>query len=150
MSINYCTDFICTYKKIDNVDESNMLFRSQYLQAFNLDFFDMDVINDMCEKLFNLMQNYEDKKLNDILALLYDKHAVQLLPFSFKKNTYTNLFTFQILFSYDFFDLFHKCLIDLINTNSINYFNYSNLIKLICEDKKSNISNEIENLNLGD
>ena len=131
MSINYCTDFICTYKQIEDQTESNILFRSQYLQAFNLDYFDLNIINDICEKLYINMQKFEQNKLNNILALLYNKHAKQLLPFSFKKNSYTNLFTFQILFSYNFFDTFHLCLIDLINNNNINTLHYENLIKLI-------------------
>jgi hypothetical protein len=131
MSVNYCTDFICTYKKFDNDEDSNNLFRSQYLQAFNLDFFDLDIINDTCEKIYYLIKKYEENKLNKILAGLYNKHAKQLLPFSFKKNTYTNIFTFQILFSYDLFDMLHLCLIDLINNHNISDLNYDNLISSI-------------------
>lgn len=141
MSKNYITDFVCTYKNIEDTNESNILFRSQYLQAFNLDFFDINVINEICEKLFNLMQKHQEDKLNNLLAILYNKHAIQLLPFSFKKNTYSNLFTFQILFSYDYFDLFHKCLIDLINNNFISDNNYSNLINLMNRDEKLNNEN---------
>jgi hypothetical protein len=141
MSINYITDFVCTYKNIEDTNESNILFRSQYLQAFNLDFFDINVINEICEKLFNLMQKHQENKLNNLLGILYNKHAIQLLPFSFKKNTYSNLFTFQILFSYDYFDLFHKCLIDLINNNFISDNNYSNLINLMNKDEKINNEN---------
>lgn len=142
MSINYITDFVCTYKNIADTNESNILFRSQYLQAFNLDFFDINVINEICEKLFNLMQKHQENKLNNLLDFLYNNHAIQLLPFGFKKNTYSNLFTFQILFSYDYFDLFHKCLIDLINNNFISDNNYSNLINLMNKDEKSNKNNE--------
>ena len=141
MSINYITDFVCTYKNIEDTNESNILFRSQYLQAFNLDFFDINVINEVCEKLFNLMQKHQENKLNKLLGFLYNNHAIQLLPFSFKKNTYSNLFTFQILFSYDYFDLFHKCLIDLINNNFISDNNYSNLINLMNKDEKLNNEN---------
>ena len=33
----YITDFICTYKKFEDGEEADDIYRSQYLQAFNLE-----------------------------------------------------------------------------------------------------------------
>ena len=33
--MNYITDFACTYQSIDDEQESEMLYRGQFLQAFN-------------------------------------------------------------------------------------------------------------------
>ena len=123
-----------------NDHDSNLLFRSQYLQAFNIDFFDLNIINNTCEKLFNLMKENEADRLNDILAHLYNKYSKELLPYSFNKN-YTNLFTFQLLFSYNHFDIFHKCLIDIINLSAISNENYNILIESI-NDKELNLSSK--------
>lgn len=141
MSNKYCVDFICTYKRLEDVEESNDLFRSQYLQAFDSENFDMDHINNVCDDLFNLMTIKEADKLNKILATLYEIYAKQLIPFSFKKN-YTNQFIFQILFSYDFFDLFHLCLIDLINNNKISDSCYNNLLETINSNSNNNIDRD--------
>ena len=94
------------------------------------------------EKLFILFQDNEKYKLDNLLANLYDKHAKQLLPFSFNKN-YTNLFTFQILFSYDYFNQFHICLIDLINNNKIDDIKFNKLIELI---NSTTLENNIEHI----
>lgn len=140
--VEYCTDFVCTYTMIEEINDSNMLFRSQYLQAFKLESFDLEVINSTSEKLFALFQDNEKYKLDTLLANLYDKHAKQLIPFGFHKN-YANLFTFQILFSYDYFNKFHLCLIELINNNKIGDVNFNNLIELI---NSSTLENMIEHI----
>ena len=61
--VNYVSDFICTYNLIDDLDDSELLFRTQLLQAFIPEYLEednkksldqgFDEINKITEELFN-------------------------------------------------------------------------------------------------
>ena len=116
----YNTHFKCTYNLIDDEDDiGNDLYRSQLLQAFNMNELDAET---KFEKIFdhvneNLIRCDKGKK---ILEKMKDK----------------NLFIIEgmelvLLFSYDFFYIFHNCLIDLFNNGDIKDENYNMLIQKI-------------------
>ena len=48
----YTTNFICTYDKHDD-DINNNIYQAQLLQAFNLNEYDDDIINNKINKLYN-------------------------------------------------------------------------------------------------
>jgi hypothetical protein len=119
----YNTTFRCTYNLIDSNDKEDMeisddLYRSQFLQAFNSDDWTSDDIDKMLEYINNeLMKNDYGKQ---ILLKIKEKN---ILPI---KNMET-----IILFSYEYFYLLHNCLIDLFNNGDISNTNYNKLIQKI-------------------
>ena len=105
-------DYICTYKDIteegeDEIGLKQMCYQLQLLQAFNMYEFD---------------DNEIDKNITHVYTQLKDISFVQEL---IMKNPYSNHLVdqdmvFRTLFSYDYFDLFHKCLVYYYNNKSID------------------------------
>jgi len=105
---SYHADFICTYKLMDNDDDRNFMYQIQILQAFGLRNFNE---GEMSEKVLQLYNELKDcNKIQEIL-----EEGVKANP----QMKMTNEIMFMCLFSYQFFDLFHKCLIDYFTTGSI-------------------------------
>ena len=108
MSCTYHADFICTYKLMDNDDDRNDLYKIQLLQAFGLHNFNEE---EMSERMLQLYNHVIDcNQINEIIEE------------GIKANSQVkmcNFIMFMCLFSYQFFDLFHKCLIDYFTTGSI-------------------------------
>jgi hypothetical protein len=104
----YSADFICTYKLMDNDDDRNIMYQIQILQAFGMQKFDQDEIN---EKVLHLYQKLID--CNKVKEIIEEGVKVN------SEMQLTNVIMFMCLFSYQFFDLFHKCLIDYFTTGSI-------------------------------
>ena len=104
----YHADFICTYKLMDNDDDRNDLYQIQFLQAFGLRHFNE---GEMSENVLQLYHQLKD--CNEIQEIL--EEGVKANP----QMNMTHAIMFICLFSYDFFDLFHKCLIDYFTTGSI-------------------------------
>ena len=103
MDIN--TDFLCTYQLIKDYDESFMLFKVQFLQIFNLQEYDDELINNKVENLYNKIK---DKYYQD------------------------NLANFMLYFRYDTLFIFHKILINILNNRNVNEYNnlYEEIIKI--------------------
>lgn len=104
----YHADFICTYKLMDNDDDRNDLYQIQLLQAFGMCNFDE---NEMSEKTLQLYHQVKD--LVEVKEIL--EEGLKANP----QIHLCNVLMFMCLFSYQFFDLFHKCLIDYFTTGSI-------------------------------
>lgn len=108
MSCTYHADFICTYKLMDNDDDRNDLYKIQLLQAFGLHNFNEQ---EMSERMLQLYNHVKDcNQINEIIEE------------GIKANSQVkmcNFIMFMCLFSYQFFELFHKCLIDYFTTGSI-------------------------------
>jgi hypothetical protein len=104
----YSADFICTYKMMDNDDDRNIMYQIQILQAFSMQKFDQDEIN---EKVLHLYKKIID--CNEVKEILEEGVKVN------SEMQLTHEIMFICLFSYQFFDLFHKCLTDYFTTGSI-------------------------------
>ena len=105
---SYHADFICTYKLMDNDDDRNFMYQIQILQAFGLRQFNEDEMSE------NVLQLYHELKYcNEIQEIL--EEGVKANP----QMSMTHAIMFMCLFSYDFFDLFHKCLIHYFTSGSI-------------------------------
>lgn len=95
-------NMICTYKMItedgdDEVGLKQMLYQMQLLQAFDIAEYNNDIIN------------------NKIIALYQEIRDTSFVKILMQQNPNTIHFEepeliFTTLFSYDYFDLFHKCL----------------------------------------
>lgn len=120
---SYHADFICTYKLMDNDDDRNDLYQIQILQAFGLRHFNQDEMSENVLQLYN-----ELKDCNEIQEIL--EEGVKANP----QMNMTHAIMFMCLFSYDFFDLFHKCLIDYFTSGSILEESKRNMIDKLKSD----------------
>ncbi len=118
----YKTDFICNYKQHDEEDKEDM-YRIQFLQSFDLDKWDENVINSSTEEIYNKF-----KTNNDLISIINSaKNSEKLMMI--KQFIGEDDFTiFKGLFQYDLFDLVHVCLCDLVNSGTIKIINKNNLI----------------------
>jgi hypothetical protein len=93
---------------MENDDDRSIMYQIQILQAFGMQKFDQDEIN---------------KKVLQLYKKLIDCNKVkEIIEEGIKVNSemqLTNVIMFMCLFSYQFFELFHKCLIDYFTTGSI-------------------------------
>ena len=94
-------DYICTYKMITEDDEdekglSDLMYKIQYLQLFGLTEYDETMIN---EKLTTVYKKLEKEPFLD-----------ELFEFHTYKGYMSKEFMFRTMFSYEYFDLFHRLL----------------------------------------
>ena len=115
----YDTKFRCTYNLIEDAEDSEMLYRIQYLQAFKLDGWNGEKVNKAINYITKLLKNNEKGK--DIMKQLRDKLCIVE-----KTNT-------EVLFllTYDYFYLTHECIIDLINKSDISEERYKKITEKI-------------------
>jgi len=104
-NINYNSEFLCTYKSFTEEDYKTLCYQIQMLQALNINKYDEDIVSSYIEKIYYFLQNYYE--INIILLALKDKYKSSSISFFIENN---NSALFQLLFSYDYFDIFHKCL----------------------------------------
>ena len=120
-NIVYDLNFLCTYNLIDNIDNySTLCYQSQILQAFKLHNFDCSKMNNTIIQLYNILKN--NKYILETIEIV--SNNMSFFKFLKENNkTINNSDIFQIFFSYDFFFIFHKCLIEYCKNNyKDNYF----------------------------
>lgn len=120
----YHADFICTYKLMDNDDDRNFIYQIQLLQAFGMHNFNEDEMSERTLKLYHKL-----KECNEVKEIL--EEGIKANP----QMKMTNVIMFICLFSYQFFDSFHKCLIDYFTTGSILEKSKRDIIDIIKNDK---------------
>ena len=113
-------DFICTYHLFKDNEESNILYKIQLLQAFNLKNFDENKIIEEQNIIFQNFNQYD--QIKKLIILLKDKY---------KLHSSNDNIIFKLLFSYDYFYIFLTCLRELNNNNIISNNNYNKLINII-------------------
>jgi hypothetical protein len=140
----YQTDFICTYKLMDE-EFTDDLYQIQLLQAFNLEKWDDALINNLCYELYILLmkpdtifrdiiekgkQNRDIKNIYD--SIIQEEHT--------KNDDHTkgeehakgeedhDSIIFALLFTYDFFDLFHKCICEYFRNGAISLKTLENIM----------------------
>ena len=130
-TLNYDFDFLCTYHLIEDEDQSNICYRSQLLQVFKLNNFDSEQINYNIQKLYNILRDNEE--ILEILDILSNK--LQIFQFLKQNNQkLDNSLIFQMLFSYDYFYLFHNSLIHFKTNKSLNKSSFSELKQFISQN----------------
>jgi hypothetical protein len=119
----YKSDFICTYKQMDIEEEQEILYKIQLLQAFDLNEFNDNLINEILMRLFKSMN--VNVHMHRILEKL--SHAEDIQPLLSKiKNDNSNydleheFILFNLLFQYKYFDLFHKCVTEFEHKGGMN------------------------------
>ena len=116
---NYNTDFDCTYHLFTDEEESDLCYRMQYLEIFNLKEFNNDVINNTIDKLEN---NYSDNKY--ILKLIAKKSDKEKQIISIVGESAN----FRMCFQYDKLFITHYILSKLINNEIIDEDKVNNMI----------------------
>jgi hypothetical protein len=131
-SITYNYDFLCTYHLIENHDNlSSLCYQNQILQVFKLNNYDSQKIDNNIIKLFNILR--DDKEILEIIDILSSKLTIfQLLKQNNEKLD--NSFIFQMLFSYDYFYLFHNSFIHYKTNKSLNKSSFSELKQFISQN----------------
>ena len=105
-NINYNSQFICTYRHYDEFEYQNLCYQIQLLQAFNMMKYDEYILQKNVEKIYQSLR--ENKNIKNILTILSKKDKnIELLKYI--PSEVKHLFIFQLLFSFEYFDLFHKC-----------------------------------------
>lgn len=104
-NISYNTEFLCTYKNLDEEYYQNLCYQIQILQALNINKYDDTIVSNHIEKIYYFLQN--NNEIDIILLALKEKYKNSSISFFIENN---NSALFQMLFSYDYFDIFHKCL----------------------------------------
>ena len=117
--VSYTADFLCTYHLIDDPDDSDNLFRLQFLQAFN---YDTNQLEQPLEEYFNkisLITNelYDLYKNNELIKKLIEKIKISNSNYNNEKDEFI---IFQLCFSYSYFYIIHKILVSLINNTNNN------------------------------
>lgn len=125
--MKYCTDFICTYKDIDN-DLSDDLYKAQFLQAFHLNNWNYKKIKIIIQDVYDLIYP-ELKYIIDFIKQSNNKHF-SIIKMFLQEND-DDIAVFEILFAYDYFDLLHKCICEKINNNTISEQSLNNLLNKI-------------------
>lgn len=105
----YYTDFVCTYKSLEDLDDddSDTLYQAQFLQVFGIAEYSDDAIRAGLEQVKTKADEVPELKAL-ILQHPYAGSSVEtddLLP---------------LMFAYPLFDVFHLCLIDAFRAGCIS------------------------------
>ena len=114
----YCADFICTYKLLENESESEHLYRIQFLQAFQSENWNDDIIND---KMKTLYENIKDNaNIKNIINNIKKSKNLEMMITLLGDDELT---LFKLLFKYELFDFTHKCICNILNNDNENVTN---------------------------
>lgn len=113
----YNTTFLCTYKLHDDEDDQDTIYRSEYLYAFGLKEYDSEKIMITIEKLYNKL------KYNKDFIEITESHYI------FDHKIKNHELILQFLFSFHTFDMFHKCLVYLLQDNKSNVSDHDEFLK---------------------
>lgn len=108
----YDFSMVCTYSKIKDFDESDILYKIQFLQLFFLTDYEDSVINNTSYLLFNYF--HENNKIKELLEVT-----------SLKDDLLT---AFRMFFAFPTLYMFHKLLSDLYYEKDFDEENYNQLI----------------------
>lgn len=122
-NMNYNSELVLTYKMFKNEEDSNLCYQIQLLQAFNMLKYDDFIIQKNIESIYEVLKNNETIKT--LLLIISEKMKSYELFSSIDENG-KNIFLFQLLFSYNYFETFHKCFINYINDLKKNTLNKNN------------------------
>ena len=119
--MSYQTDFICTYKLMEDEFSQDYLYRVQLLQAFGMERWDDDKINTITNDTFNTIKD-TDTFREIIETAKQNKDMMSLLTLICREDNNVNQdeLVFELLFKYEFFDLIHKCLCEQLRNGRVS------------------------------
>jgi hypothetical protein len=124
----YQADFICTYKEMDSPEDQEMMYKIQLLQAFDLPEWDDEKIHTTLDELYTTVTKDPFlqvilEKINKIDAL---QPIIEMTPHKNKREK--DLILFSLLYQFEYFDLFHNCIIDFTHKGEIKEQTLNKLI----------------------
>ena len=129
----YQSDFICTYKSMDNDYDQEQLYRIQLLQAFDLNEWNDDRINTTIGELYAQLFNRIEFK--EIFVKARHNPAIMEMIDLFKLSGVERLeeddIIFKLLFKFEYFDLLHRCIVDFLLTDTISPVYSSKLLNAL-------------------
>lgn len=124
----YQSDFICTYKMMDNETDQEGLYRIQLLQAFDLEVWDDEIFSNTITEIYDQINANSDFQL--ILEKAHKNASInEMCELLGIPDTEDLIFT--MLFKYEYFDLFHRCLADYLTQGSISPKNLNTLLEAL-------------------
>jgi len=113
----YKTDFVCTYKAFEEIEDdevnSDMLYQAQFLQVFGLTEYNDAAINAGLELI-----KAKAAEVPELKALIMQHpYSANLGPTDADEAENALL---PLIFAYPLMDVFHLCLIDAFKTGSIS------------------------------
>lgn len=126
----YQTDFVCTYKFMDDANDQEQMYRIQILQAFDLNEWNDDHINSIIEELYANIANVGEFKeiFNKARANKSVLEMLDLFQLSGEEQLDENDIIFKILFKFEYFDLLHRCIVDYSINKSLSAKYMTNLL----------------------
>jgi len=116
---------------MDTEEEQEQLYKIQFLQAFGLEEWDDEPINDTMIELYNSMKR--DVNLQNIFLHLSQmetvKDFINMTCENVEKIIDKNVIIFTLLFQYNYFDLFHKCIYDFQHNLRISDIKMKHLLE---------------------
>jgi len=120
----YNTDFVCTYKAFEELEDdevnSDMLYQAQFLQVFGITEYNDDAVSAGLEQV-----KTKSDEVPELKALILQH------PYNVPNATNLDMLV-PLMFAYPLFDVFHLCLVDAFQTGSISAENRD---KVLCAYK---------------
>ena len=120
----YKTDFVCTYKAFEELEDdevnSDMLYQAQFLQVFGITEYNDDAVSAGLEQV-----KTKSDEVPELKALILQH------PYNVPNATNLDMLV-PLMFAYPLFDVFHLCLVDAFQTGSISAENRD---KVLCASK---------------
>jgi hypothetical protein len=120
----YNTDFVCTYKSFEELEDdevnSDMLYQAQFLQVFGITEYNDDAVSAGLEQV-----KTKSDEVPELKALILQH------PYNVPNATNLDMLV-PLMFAYPLFDVFHLCLVDAFQTGSISAENRD---KVLCAYK---------------
>jgi hypothetical protein len=145
--MSYVTDFICTYKLMDDEFGQDYLYRAQLLQAFGLDKWDEDEVSIIMDNTYTKIKAItvfrelfeaarKNKEIDSLIKLIYAElgQAHDELGQAHEELGQAhddNKLVFELLFKYEFFDMTHKCLSEYLREGRVKEETRITLLKSV-------------------
>jgi hypothetical protein len=117
----YKTDFVCTYKAFEELEDdevnSDMLYQAQFLQVFGITEYNDDAVSAGLEQV-----KTKSDEVPELKALILQH------PYNVPNATNLDMLV-PLMFAYPLFDVFHLCLVDAFQTGSISAENQDKVLR---------------------
>ena len=133
----FCLNLKCTYSLIDNTEESNTLYNIQFLQFFNINVYDEEIIDKKFRILYEFLDNLSEKsEIMSIYETLYVNNSNIIDMFLSMDNTNNKYYyALNLLLSYQYLPMIIEFLY-----NKVNNICTKNIVKKILEYIKNDIN----------
>ena len=132
----FCLNLKCTYSLIDNTEESNTLYNIQFLQFFNINKYDVEIIDNKFRILYEFLDNLNEKsEIISIYETLYINNSNIIDMFLSMDNTNNKYYyALNLLLSYQYLPMIIEFLY-----NKVNNICTKNIVKKILDYIKNDI-----------